>query len=212
MPTLYLAESSQIYRTWFKNFFANYFEEIVDLWEAPQTFFAEERSYDFLIVDEDFLHKGPGPAREKLRALLQPNRISALPILLLERRQKIQPLQFSDKVFKLRRPFHSKELKNILDQLQITVLSRSNVMNENMSSDLDSELLSSDLDSEIILSEEESQNRNRDQEQIVSTLNQFLHSDEFKKTIEESLQKAIQKIVPDIAERMIQDEIKRLTE
>ncbi|MBF0493166.1 MAG: hypothetical protein HQM15_10355 [Deltaproteobacteria bacterium] len=77
-------------------------------------------------------------------------------------------------------------------------------MNDILSADLDSEIHSQAVDSET-----ESQQH---QDQILVSFNEFLNSEEFKKKIEENLQKAIQRVVPDIAERMIQEEIKRLTE
>ena len=87
-------------------------------------------------------------------------------------------------------------------------------MNDILAPELDTSLseedLASDLDSEIISAKEADPLPAKEQEAL-KAVQDYLNSEEFKQKVDTLLQQAIQKIVPDIAERLIQDEIKRLT-
>lgn len=116
LQKVYLAECSDTYRQILLKILAPFSVELVDLWQNPEISIQENPDC-MLIVDEAFLAKGPGPARFYLCALFTEGRITQMPLLLLERREKLTQFRYNSRILKLRRPFLIEDLVKIFSQL-----------------------------------------------------------------------------------------------
>ncbi len=181
LDQILIAECSFTYRKLFAEWLKPYAKHILDLWEEPSFFIDENRPLQLAIVDEAFLSKGPGPARSILLNLLADGRITRLPILILERREKQIPVRIHSRAFKLRRPFLSKELEGIFENLGIQPPFLEVIMEENVS------------------------------EKIEQAIALSLSQEKLAQKTQEALEKAIREIVPAMAEKLIKEEIERLT-
>lgn len=190
LKKVYLAEYSETYRHLLKALLKPFTHGIVDLWSEPAAQL-EESPECLIVADEAFLAKGPGPARSALTSLFMEGRISQSPLLILERREKQIPFRINSRAYKLRRPFLTQDLENILGQLghsprfpeseaKMTEQSLPPV-EENIS------------------------------EKIEQAISQALQDANLSQKTQEALEKAIREIVPSMAEKMIKEEIERLT-
>ncbi len=191
LKKVYIAEYSHTYRQMLKALMKPFAQEIVDLWEDPANVLDESNSEQLVIVDEAFLSKGPGPARSTLCTLLMEGRITSLPLLVLERREKQLPFKISSRAFKLRRPFYSQDFDAILNQLGLKPHFEKK------------EVIMTDT---IIPPIEENIS-----EKIEQAISQVLQEANLSQKTQEALEKAIRDIVPAMAEKMIKEEIERLT-
>ncbi|GEM_PF-3182767 len=189
IQTLYLAECSKTYRQWIPQLFEGYASQVVDLWEYPETIIDSHAPHHLLIADEAFVTKGPGPACTTIASLLEAKTIVTLPRLVLMRREKIIR-ELPHGVFQLRRPFYSEELEKILAKLCPEGRKMKEVpMEENTN------LMPSSFT--FFMSGEE-ETRSLDEEAI-------------QKMTREAIEKAVREILPSIAEKIIREEIERLT-
>ncbi len=189
-PTLYLAESTATYRQLIPRLVKGYFQNLVDLWENPSAVIDLNRSDTVLLIDEAFIHFGPGPARSTLQSLLEHQKITKLPVILLRRRQTPRwklPLR----IHQLRRPFYFHELQSILDEVcpgGRQFMEETMIENETVGpiSTPSSETTTPELPG--------------------------LDREEILRLTQETLEKVIRELIPPLAEKIIREEIQRLTE
>ena len=182
---LYLAECSGTYRRWIPKLFQGYVKEIVDLWETP-FHPLDSGPGSVLVVDEAFVMKGPGPARMVISALLQPQKIVTLPVVFLMRRER--PFgSLPHGLHLLRRPFYSKDLEGVLNRI----------------------FPEGRIHEEVSMSEDQNLCPPPAEESKPAVL---LDEETLKALTREAVEKAVKELVPAMAEKMIRDEIRRLTE
>lgn len=193
LKKIYLAECSNTYRHLLTEWLKPYTEELVDLWDQPAASIQENLPNQLLIIDETFLAKGPGPARSTLTSLVMEGKITSLPLLVLERREKLIPFKINSRALKLRRPFYSKDFDSIFETLGIKPYfpEKEVRMNE-----------------EYVSEKIETANLTPMIEQAIA---QALNNANLPEKTQEALEKAICEIVPALAEKMIKEEIERLT-
>lgn len=190
LKKVYLAECSETYRRLMQVLLKPYAHEIVDLWTDPVAPI-QENIHCLLVVDEAFLAKGPGPARSVLTSLFMEGKITQSPLLILERRERQIPFRISSRAYKLRRPFLSQDLENIFEQLgHRAQFPESEVfMDENITPPVEENI----------------------SEKIENSIQEILNQANLQGKAQEALEKAIREIVPSMAEKMIKEEIERLT-
>jgi len=204
LQKVFLAECSETYRKLLKDLLAPYAREIVDLWEDPAA--ALQESPECLaVVDEAFLARGPGPARSSLSAFLLEGRITQLPLLFLERRERQAPFRISSRAFKLRRPFATEDFERILTQLgaQAQFREKEVVMteNENPTQGQEAPQAQDLLDASLASLNE----------RIEAAIREAIAQANLAGRAQEILEKAVRETVPDLAEKIIKEEIERLT-
>jgi hypothetical protein len=186
LEILYLAECSNTYRSLIPRLVRGYVRKIVDLWENPSAPIEMSASSHLLMVDEAFVVKGPGPARTVISSLLETRRIVTIPRIVLRRRET-QIRELPHGVFQLRRPFYAHELEEILNHL-CPKGRKVEEMNMSENQNCDSPLTPS-------LSPKE-----RVSEEVLQALTR------------EAIEKVVREMVPPIAEKIVLEEIRRLTE
>ncbi len=203
LKKVYLAECSSTYRSLLKGLLKPYTEEIVDLWENP-SYPIEEQSQSLAIVDEDYLAKGPGPARSSLMQLFMEGRITQIPLILLERREKKISFRISPRAHRLRRPFYFQSLENIFRQLGIYAEF------PEITSSIEAEIASQE--NEVLMSDNPLPPIEENiSEKIEQAIAEAIQQANLSAKAQEVLEKTIRELVPSLAEKMIKEEIERLT-
>jgi hypothetical protein len=186
LERLYLAECSSTYRRLIPRLVEGYVREVVDLWEEPTRSIPAEDLHVMLMVDEAFVVRGPGPARSAISSLLQPRKIVTIPVIFLMRRERpFGELPYG--LHLLRRPFYSEDLENILKF----------ICPEGRKIE------------EVIMSED--QYSNSAEAPILPPVSS-LDEEALKNITREAVEKAVREILPALAEKIIREEIRRLTE
>jgi len=181
--TVYLAECSKTYRQWLPRLLKGFVRQVLDLWDCPEVPIECDSSENILIVDEAFLERGPAPAITAIAGLLEAQRIVAMPILVLRRRER-RLGELSTHVMILRRPFYFRELEEWLER----------VRPKGRKSE------------EVRMSEDNYEKGNR----VVDR--PALDAEVLEKITREAIEKVVREMVPPMAEKIVREEIRRLTE
>jgi len=194
IQTLYLAECSKTYRQWIPRLLKGYVRECVDLWDSPDMSLVLDPG-NLLMVDEAFLSKGPGPICTVMASLLEPRRIVTLPILVLRRREATLR-ELSPRVLQLRRPFFSSELAAVLSHF----CPKGRILEEvNMSEDSYS---NSGRTGDPVAGE-----RVTGDQPVAPTIDAAT----LEKITREAIEKVVREMIPPMAEKIVREEIERLT-
>jgi hypothetical protein len=168
----------------------------VDLWDSPETPLVLDPG-NLLMVDEAFLSKGPGPICTVIASLLEPRRIVTLPILVLRRREATLR-ELSPRVLQLRRPFYSSELAAVFDQFcpEGRILEEVNMSEDSYSNSQRADRLV------------EGDPRATGDQPVAPTIDPA----SLERITREAIEKVVREMIPPMAEKIVREEIERLTE